>query len=69
MKLLQFVGYKDRPVFVVAEKITGFCVDGTDPSRVFIQTGPDGADGGANGWSVNGPIEDVARVISDATAE
>lgn len=63
MKLLKFTGYNDSPVYIVAEKITGFCIDGTDTGMVFIATGADGPDGGANGWSVKETIDQVAATI------
>lgn len=66
MKLLKFKGYKDRPVYVVASCITGFCVCGTDESKVFISTGPDDREGGENGWIVCNTMEEVKEIIESA---
>ena len=66
MRLIEFTGWRDTPVYVVADKVTGICVYGANPEMVWIQTGPDGPEGGENGWAVKGPIEDVARRLADA---
>ena len=63
MKLLEFAGQ----VFIPAEKITGFCPDQKIGNGwVFIATGPDGADGGCNGFSVKQDIEEVKAIIENA---
>lgn len=66
MKLLEFKGYNGNPVFVVANCITGFCVCGTDKSKVFISTGADSQDGGENGWVVSNTMEEVKAIIENA---
>ena len=66
MKVLKFKDYKGRPVFVVANCITGFCVCGTDESKVFISTGADNQDGGENGWVVSNTLDEVKAIIESA---
>lgn len=66
MKVLEFVGYKGTPVFIVANCITGFCVCGTEESKVFISTGADSQDGGENGWIVSNSLDEVKAIIENA---
>lgn len=66
MKVLEFNGFYGDPVFIIADKITGFSVCATDKSKVFVATGPDGADGGENGWIVGNTIEEVKMIIEGA---
>lgn len=64
MKLLRFTGHNDNPIYIVAKRITGFCIDVTDANMVFIATGPAWPDW-QDGWSVKESIDEVAKRIAE----
>ena len=66
MKIAQFSDASGNPVGIPVKKITGFCKVEAGKYKTFIATGPEGADGGGNGWCVVEGFETVKAILENS---